>query len=147
MNGLVPSPAPSSAPQSRHRRQLRLVDCPAVAPSSPLPRPERTPKHANATVTLKRGHVLVVGVDADARAHMLSELRDVLPCGTRFVETQETWEALSLAEGSQMVVLVGDLEELSGASVVRLLARRQPALPVLAVGGEAAPAPPDAANG
>lgn|GEM_PF-4905947 len=92
------------------------------------------------------GHVLVAGVDAEARAHMLGELRDVLPSRTRFVETHETWETLTLAEHSQMVVLVGDLEELSGASLVRLLARRQPTLPVLAVGGEASPARSDAAS-
>lgn len=78
---------------------------------------------------------------------MLCELREVLPAGARFVETEETWQALTLAEGSQMVVIVGDLRELSGASLVRLLARRQPTLPVLAVAGEASLAHPDAASG
>jgi hypothetical protein len=98
-------------------------------------------------VSLERGYVLVVGIDGFARAHMLCELREALPAGTRFVETEETWEALTLAESSQMVVLVGDPRELSGASLVRLLARRQPTLPVLAVDGEASPTHFDAASG
>ncbi len=146
MNGLVSGSAPSSAPLSRSRGQLRLLDDPAGAPvrsSSPL-------EHSNAgdvAVSPERGHVLVVGIDAFARAHMLCELREALPAGTRFVETEEAWEALTLAESSQMVVLVGDPREFSGASLVRLLARRQPTLPVLAVAGEASPTHPDAVSG
>jgi hypothetical protein len=76
---------------------------------------------------------------------MLAELRNVLPAGTHFLEAEETWEVLARAVGSQMVVLVGDLLELPSSSLVRLLARRQPTLPVLAVGG-AAPIHADAAS-
>lgn len=65
---------------------------------------------------------------------MLAELRNVLPEGTCFLEAEETWEALARAADSQMVVLVDDLGELSRSSLVRLLARRQPGLPVLALG-------------
>lgn len=148
MNGLMPGLVPSSAPPSRSRGRLRLADGPgAAAPARSSSRSERASTAGDRDVALGRGHVLVVGVDSRARAHMLCELRDLLPSDTRFVETQETWEALALAEGSQMVVLVGDLAELSGASVVRLLARRQPTLPVLAVSGEALPAHPEVAHG
>jgi hypothetical protein len=66
---------------------------------------------------------------------MLAELRSLLPPGTRFVEASETWEVVARAAGSRMVVLAGDLAETSSSSLLRLLARRNPALPVLAVGG------------
>ena len=65
---------------------------------------------------------------------MLAELRSILPRGTRFVEAGETWEVLARAPGSRMVVLAGDLGEASCSSLLRLLARRNPTLPVLAVG-------------
>jgi hypothetical protein len=143
MNGL----ASSRAAPSRSRVRLCLLDQgPAATPGQSSPRLERPTAGASA-IPRERGHVLVVGADAGARAHMLCELRDVLPCDTRFVETEDAWESLTLAENSQMVVLVGDLEELSGASLVRLLARRQPSLPVLAVAGGASPAHPNTASG
>jgi hypothetical protein len=65
---------------------------------------------------------------------MLAELRSVLPEGTHFVEASETWEVVARAADSRMVVLAGDLGEASSSSLLRLLARRNPALPVLAVG-------------
>jgi hypothetical protein len=80
-------------------------------------------------------YVLVAGADAPARSRMLAELRSLLPPGTRFVEAGETWEVVARAAGSRMVVLAGDLGEVSCASLLRLLARRNPELPVLAVGG------------
>jgi hypothetical protein len=79
-------------------------------------------------------HVLVAGADAAIRARMLAELRSVLPQGTRFIEAGETWEVVARAPGSRMVVLAGDLREASCSSLLRLLARRNPTLPVLAVG-------------
>lgn len=79
-------------------------------------------------------HVLVAGSDASTRARMLAELRSVLPRGTRFIEASETWEVVARAPGSRMVVLAGDLGEASCSSLLRLLARRNPTLPVLAVG-------------
>jgi hypothetical protein len=65
---------------------------------------------------------------------MLAELRSLLPEGTRFIEAGETWEVVARAPGSRMVVLAGDLGETSSSSLLRLLARRNPTLPVLAVG-------------
>ncbi|HEU0251156.1 MAG TPA: hypothetical protein VFR48_10570 [Solirubrobacteraceae bacterium] len=79
-------------------------------------------------------HVLVAGADAAVRARMLAELRSILPQGTCFIEASETWEVVARAPGSRMVVLAGDLGEASCSSLLRLLARRNPTLPVLAVG-------------
>ncbi len=146
MSGLLSDSAPSGSAPSRPRSRLRLVDGPKQEPPRALPGFEQA-LGVDVAVPPIHDHVLVVGVDVEARARMLGELRDVLPCSTRFVETQKTWEALTLAEGSQMVLLVGDLEELSGTSLVRLLARRQPTLPVLAVGGGAPPCCSSATSG
>ncbi len=77
--------------------------------------------------------VLIAGADAAARTHMLEELTDQLPAGTLFAHASETWEVIAAASTSNMVVLAGDLGEISGESMMRLLGRRYPTLPVLAV--------------
>lgn len=78
-------------------------------------------------------HVLVAGADTAACTRMLHELRDLLPTGTRFAHASETWEVIAGASTSSMVVLAGDLGDVSEGSMMRLLGRRYPSLPVLAV--------------
>jgi hypothetical protein len=86
--------------------------------------------------------VLVAGADASRRASMLGELRGLLPDGTPFVEARETWQALARAPESRMVVLTGDLEDISAQGLMRVLSRRHPLLPVIALGdGRRAAAP------
>jgi hypothetical protein len=89
-----------------------------------------------ATPAGRSGDVLVAGSDAGTRTRMLLELRNLLPVSTRFVEAREMWELLARASDSRIVVLTDDLGDLSTDSLVRLLGRRHPTLPVLAVGGE-----------
>jgi hypothetical protein len=130
--------APSAKPQ------LHLVaGSPAPPPASvglPGGDCDRAPHDAR-----RDEHVLVAGADATARARMLAELRSLLPPGTRFMEASETWELVARAAGSSMVVLTGDLGGAPAATLLRLLSRRNPALPVLAVGqrvrAESAPRP------
>jgi hypothetical protein len=147
MSGLLPGLAPSGAPRSPSRGSLRLLDGLADAHPQAPAGAERAGKVDGPVPAGAGGYVLVAGLDGRARGDMLGELRDVLPDGTRFVQTRETWEALTLAEGSKMVVLADDLVDLSGPSVVRLLARRQPNLPVLAVRSRAPSARSMAARG
>jgi hypothetical protein len=89
--------------------------------------------HARAALDGEFPHVLVAGDDASTRSKMLDELRDLLPESTHYLEAHETWEMLARAAGSRMVVLTGDLGEVSIRSLIRLLGRRHPTLPVLAV--------------
>jgi hypothetical protein len=110
---------------------LRLVEDPQSLSPSAAGEP---PPAAGLPDERHEDHVLVAGADAATRAHMLAELHSVLPEGTLFVEASETWEVVARAAGSRMVVIAGDLGEASSSSLLRLLARRHPALPVLAVG-------------
>jgi hypothetical protein len=121
---------------TRLRASLRLVEDSEGRVAEPW-QCERQPESERSSTDVGRRPVLVVGAEAVVRARMLAELRDALPTGTRFLEAQETWEVLARATSSQMVVLVDDLVELSSSSLARLLARRQPDLPVLVVGGTA----------
>lgn len=79
--------------------------------------------------------VLVVGARRAARAKMLRQLRELLPEDTPFVEARETWEVVAQAPSSRLVVLTGDLSDLSARGLMRVLSRRHPLLPVIAVGG------------
>jgi hypothetical protein len=77
--------------------------------------------------------VLVAGADSHARSRMLAQLRDMLPDDTRFVEAGETWEVVARASDSRMVVLTGDLGDLTAPGLMRVLSRRHPLLPVVAL--------------
>lgn len=111
----------------RNRNGLRLVTDVELPP-----RESGTP--ANPTGCDEAGHVLIVGDSAERRSKMLSELRGLLPSGTPFVEAGETWEVLARTSGSRMVVLTGGLDGVSTHSLMRILSRRHPTLPVIAVG-------------
>jgi hypothetical protein len=78
--------------------------------------------------------VLVAGEESSRRAKMLEELRGLLPGGTLFVEARETWQVLARAADSRMVILTGDLGDISAQGLMRVLSRRHPLLPVIALG-------------
>jgi hypothetical protein len=119
--------APHRLPRSR-RASLRLVEH-----DERCPREDRAERAGTASEAGDR-HVLIVGDDETRRSKMVSELRGLLPSGTRFVEAGETWEALAHTDGSRMVVLTGGIGEVSTHSLMRILSRRHPMLPVIAVG-------------
>lgn len=79
--------------------------------------------------------VLIAGAQPAARAKMRRQLGELLPEGTPFVEACETWEVVARAPSSRLVVLTGDLRDLSARGLMRVLSRRHPLLPVIAVGG------------
>jgi hypothetical protein len=130
MNGAASIRPPIADPAASARPRLRLLADGHAAANSP--RLGRAPAHEHERNADE--HVLVAGSDPCARARMLSELRSLLPPGTSFIEAGETWELVARAAGSRMVVLTSDLGGTPAASLLRLLARRNPALPVLAVG-------------
>jgi hypothetical protein len=84
------------------------------------------------------GPVLVAGKDATRRACMIEELASTMAPGTRFTHAAASWEVLALAGSSRMVILSGELEEISNESLMRMLSHRYPALPVVALDAQSA---------
>ena len=77
--------------------------------------------------------VLLAGADPRRRASLRVELSAKLGARTRFCEAVEVSEVLERAPRSSMVILTGDLDDADGESLVRLLGRRHPRLPVVMV--------------
>ncbi|HEX3392432.1 MAG TPA: hypothetical protein VHS55_07695 [Solirubrobacteraceae bacterium] len=123
-------PIPAAAKREQGPR-LRLVD---DAQTATTPAKDERVLAEHRAQAQGNDQVLVAGADAAARALMLAELCSLLPEETSFVEASETWEVVAHAAGSRMVVLAGDLGDVSCSSLLGLLARRNPALPVLVVG-------------
>jgi hypothetical protein len=126
----------SDTPQRRPPR-LQLVEGCAAATAHPRPHEPRTPPAWDGFPAAQDACVLVAGSDAVMRSTLREELCDLLPAGTRFTEAGETWEVIARACASSMVVLAGDLGDVSAESLMRLLGRRHPTLPVLAVAEKA----------
>jgi hypothetical protein len=77
--------------------------------------------------------VLLAGADACGRAILRAELGRTLPPRTRWVEAHDVAEALERAAYSRMVILAGDLDDVDAESLMRMLGRRHPELPVISV--------------
>jgi hypothetical protein len=88
----------------------------------------------------KRSRILVAGADPKERAAVLRDLSETLPPDTQFGEAGAVSEVLEQAPSSGVVMLAGDLEEVSAESLIRLLGDRHPSLPVVALG--TSPNPP-----
>jgi hypothetical protein len=81
-----------------------------------------------------RSQILVAGADPAQRATVLRELSDALPADTRFGEAGAGWEVLEQAPSSGVVMLAGDLTEVTAESLMHVLGHRYPSLPVVALG-------------
>ncbi len=148
MNDVLDTPTGlKTAPRRQRLPHLRLVERrePMVDALGPregrghAPLPSLSSASTGGVERSRGAYVLVAGADARTRGRMLEELRSLLPDGTPFAEAAVTWEVIARAADSSMVVLVGDLGDVSAASLMRTLARREPLLPVLAVGEDRRP--------
>jgi CheY-like chemotaxis protein len=81
----------------------------------------------------ERSRILLVGEDPDRRASLRRELTSTLPPTTLFEEAGEVWEVLEHAPSSGVVMLTGDLPDVSAESLMHLLGDRYPKLPVVAL--------------
>jgi hypothetical protein len=77
--------------------------------------------------------VLLAGADPGGRAVLRAELGATLPPRTRWAEADDVAGVLEGAAHSRMVILTGDLEDADAESLIRLLGRRHPELPVIRV--------------
>lgn len=77
--------------------------------------------------------VLVAGGERSSRAAVMRDLTETMPANTRFDEASDAWEVLALAPESRMIVLSGDLGDLSARSAMNMLAHRLPEVPVVSL--------------
>ncbi len=91
-----------------------------------------------------RSRILVAGADPEQRAAVLRELSEALPSDTQFGEARAAWEVLEQAPSSGVVMLAGDLAEVTAESLMHVLGHRHPSLPVVALGVVAGSGPSSA---
>jgi hypothetical protein len=77
--------------------------------------------------------MLLAGADARCRAILRAEFGATLPPRTRWVEADDIAQTLQRAAHSRMVILAGDLDDADADSLVHMLSRRHPELPVIRV--------------
>jgi hypothetical protein len=82
----------------------------------------------------QRARILVAAADAKRRAAVLRELSESLPQDTPFGEASAAREVFEQASTSGVVMLAGDLGEVSAESLMHTLGHRHPSLPVVALG-------------
>jgi hypothetical protein len=75
--------------------------------------------------------VLLAGGDADGRAAVMHDLAKSMPSSTTFEQAGAIWEVLARAPECSMVVLSGELEEISAQSLMQMLVHRSPEVPVV----------------
>lgn len=75
--------------------------------------------------------VLVAGGKPSSRAAVLRDLTETLPSNTRFDEARGAGELLARARDSRMVVLSGDLGDISAKSAMHMLTHHHPEVPVV----------------
>jgi len=89
-------------------------------------------RQARARATAKgQSPVLVAGGKPSSRAAVMRDLTETMPSNTRFDEARGAWELLALAPDSRMVVLSGDLGDISAKSAMHILAHHHPEVPVV----------------
>jgi hypothetical protein len=75
--------------------------------------------------------VLVAGPDPAGRAEVLESLAAVMPKRTVFQQVGTFWEVLVRAPAIRMVVISGELDGIPTESLLHMLGKRHPELPVI----------------
>ena len=129
------APARRHAPEWSSAPRLRLLPKAehAHAAAETAPAQGRFTRAATDNATPAEPAVLIAGRDAARRAQVRSELAELMPGGTRFEELGTFWELLAHAPSSRMVILSGELDELSTEALLHALGHRHPDLPVVSL--------------
>jgi hypothetical protein len=75
--------------------------------------------------------VLLAGGDDDTRAAVLGDLTRTMAPNTTFEQAGALWEVLVRAPECSLVILSGELEEISAESLMQMLVHRSPEVPVV----------------
>jgi hypothetical protein len=119
--------------ETGQRLQMRPSMSPRRAPVATRtsePVGERAQATARASVR-SQSPVLLAGGKPSSRAALVRDLTATMSSSARFDEATAASELLALAPDSRMVVLSGDLRDISAKSAVQMLAHRHPELPVV----------------
>ncbi len=121
------------------RAQLRLLRGGRTRPAQGRVRPSAEAQAAaepssSAHARAERSRILVASADPEQRAAVLRDLSEALPADTQFGEAGAAWEVLEQASSSGVVMLAGDLDEVTAESLMHVLGHRHPSLPVVALG-------------
>jgi hypothetical protein len=103
-----------------------------MSPATPTAEPGSRTKPGSRAKPGSR--ILVAGADAEQRAAVRHDLSEALPASTQIGEAGAVWEVLEQAPSSSVVMLTGDLGEVSAESLMHELGSRYPSLPVVALG-------------
>lgn len=75
--------------------------------------------------------VLLAGGDRAARDAIQRDLARTMPSSTTFEQAGAIWEVLVRAPQASMVILSGELDDLPAESLLRMLAHKNPEVPVV----------------
>ncbi|HEY3758460.1 MAG TPA: hypothetical protein VGL37_01760 [Solirubrobacteraceae bacterium] len=118
---------------SVHRPHLRMLRGGGLRPDREAP--EHAPESdRELRAAPERSQILIAGADPARRAEVLADLTEALPADTQFGEAGAAWEVLEQAPASGVVMLAGDLDEVTAESLMNVLGHRHPSLPVVALG-------------
>jgi DNA-binding NtrC family response regulator len=79
--------------------------------------------------------VLLAGGDVAAREAVRHDLAHSMSPDTVIEQVGAVWEVLARAGDSRVVIISGELEDVSAESLMQMLAHRHPGLPVVCLGG------------
>jgi len=127
----MPTATPT-APRRAQPPRLRLLAAPAPA-ASPASRQRGAVRGAGANGHAGAQAVLIAGATAFRRTAVREQLRERLAPETAFSEASVLWEVLNTAATSSMVVLAGDLDDVSAKSLMHMVSHRYPELPVVSL--------------
>jgi hypothetical protein len=93
-----------------------------------------TEPRSRTLTTEPHSRILVAGADHERRAALLHDLSQALPSDTELGEAVALAEVLEQAPCSSVVMLAGDVGEVSAESLMQELGARHPSLPVISLG-------------
>ncbi len=89
--------------------------------------------------------VLLAGGDSAKRQSVLRDLTRSMSAGAVIEQAGAVWEVLARAGDSSLVILSGELEEVSADALMQMLAHRHPGLPVVSLDSPGS-TPPESAR-
>ena len=89
--------------------------------------------------------MLLAGGDAAKREAVVRDLARSMSPGAAIEQAGAVWEVLARAGDSRVVILSGELEDVSAETLMQMLAHRHPGLPVISLDSPG-PTPPEGAR-